>query len=238
MNESTKKLALAHALEQMPDEACGLVVNVGGKPRYHRCRNIADKPREYFVLHPDDYAAAEDSGQVITVVHSHPYTPAVPSPADLEMCEQSGLPWAIVSVPTGVWHEFAPRGYVAPLYGRPFVHGVHDCYTFIRDWYSRERAIKLPDFDHPDNWWRSGGNLYVDGFARAGFEQCDKLHHGAVLLMQMGDTRVPNHGAVFLESGHLAHHMYNRLSCMDVYGGWFEKHTTHILRYMGNASNN
>ncbi|HGX3315021.1 TPA: Mov34/MPN/PAD-1 family protein, partial [Pseudomonas aeruginosa] len=50
----------AHAAEEYPREACGLVVGAGRRQQYVRCRNTACQPREEFRLHPEDYAAAED----------------------------------------------------------------------------------------------------------------------------------------------------------------------------------
>lgn len=220
----------AHAERDYPRESCGLVVVKKGKARYLPVRNIAEK-NEHFVMHPEDQANAEDAGQVITVVHSHPNLPPLPSQADLVGCESSGLPWLIVNWPTGAIHTFQPTGYTAPLYGRQFSHGVLDCYAFIRDYYAQELATELPDFDRPDEWWLKGQNLYLDGFHAAGFERVDgppKTHD--VLLMRVA-APVPNHGAVYLGDGRIGHHQMGRLSSRDVYGGWYEKVTTHVLRH-------
>jgi proteasome lid subunit RPN8/RPN11 len=220
----------AHAERDYPRECCGLVVVRKGRHRYVPVRNVAER-NEHFVMHPDDQAAAEDMGEVVLVVHSHPNLPPLPSMADLIGCEASGLPWLIVNWPTGAVHQFAPTGYVAPLYGRTFSHGVLDCYSFIRDYYRQELGTTLPDFARPDEWWLKGQNLYLEGFAAAGFEKVDgppKLHD--VLLMRVS-APVPNHGAVYLGSGRIGHHQMGRLSSRDVYGGWYEKVTVATLRH-------
>lgn len=221
--------ALAHAMAELPREACGLLIIRKGREVYRPCRNIAAGD-DQFTIAPDDYEAAEAEGEIVAVVHSHPYIPATPSQADLVSCEATGLEWHIVSVPNGAWHSFRPSGYVAPLVGRVFSHGVLDCYSIIRDWYRQERGIELMDFQRSDGWWNRGENLYLANFGRAGFKVCDDLHVGAVLLMQIGGP-VPNHAAVYLGDDQILHHVQGRLSSRDIWGGYWRKHCTHTLKY-------
>src|SRR5690606_27736051 len=114
---------LAHAKEAFPNEACGVVVKAGKrKTRVIRCRNVSDTPAETFEIDTDDYAAAEEIGEIVGIFHSHPNNSAEPSQADLSMCEVTGVPWHIVSWPQAGYRYVEPSGYVAPLEGRPFVY--------------------------------------------------------------------------------------------------------------------
>ena len=78
----------AHAEQEAPRECCGVVLRVDGDLRYQRCRNTFDAAdgADRFRLHPEDYAAAEDAGKVLAVVHSHPNACANPSMADRVGC--------------------------------------------------------------------------------------------------------------------------------------------------------
>lgn len=224
----------AHARQAYPQECCGLIVQAGDGLAYHPCRNLlADTPAgdDRFEIHHIDWAAAEDAGEVLAVVHSHPDAGANPSMADRVMCERTELPWVIIGWPHGVMTLTTPVGFSAPLIGRDFHHGVLDCYTLIRDYYAQTLGLALPDFERADEWWAKGGNLYRDGFAQAGFvEVNDRPQQHDVLLMQVC-ARVENHGAVCLGDGTIVHHLYGRLSSRDVYGGYWERHTTAVLRH-------
>lgn len=247
MNETTKAAIAAHAIAEYPREAVGLVTSVAGVETYVPCANQAATPTEHFVLAGEDYACAEDMSEIVALVHSHPGASARPSSADKAMCEQSGIPrWVIVSlgvqadgsIAVDDWCEFGPSGYVAPLIGRQFAHGVHDCYSIVRDWYRLERGVELPDFERRDDWWDDGhSSLYLDNYRAAGFEDVGpgaELRVGDVLLMQIrSHNGVPNHAGVYLGDGHFLHHMHGRLSGRAVWGGMWAQCLRTVLRYRG-----
>lgn len=232
MKDRTLKAIREHAAQQYPREACGLVIVAKGRERYVPCRNLA-QGTEHFVMDPQDYAAAEDAGDVIAVVHSHPDAPATPSEADMVSCEATGLPWHILSWPADDFRTIEPSGYQAPLVGRTFAHGVLDCWSLVRDFYARELAIDLPDFERRDDWWAKGENLYIEGYPKAGFvhlNQDTPEKIGDVILMQRR-ADVPNHGGVYIGNGLMLHHMHGRLSTREVYGGYWREITRCVLRH-------
>lgn len=221
----------AHAERAYPLESCGVVIICKGRERYVPCRNLA-QGADHFILHPEDYAHAEEAGEIVTIVHSHPNAAPTPSQADRVACEASGLPWCIVNWPTGEYAELEPAGYEAPLVGRQFCFGVLDCYTLIRDYYRRELQIALPNFERTDGWWTRGEDLYRKHFAEAGFVRVpdEELKPHDVLLMQLSADQ-PNHGGVYLGDDRILHHVMHRLSTRDVYGGYWQHITVMTLRH-------
>lgn len=233
----------AHARQAYPKECCGVIVRTPLGEHYHPCRNIeaGDDAKDRFALDPHDWMAAEESGEIVAVVHSHPDASAHPTDADRVMCNRTGLPWLILSYPGGVMLQCQPNGQRLPLVGRTFHHGVVDCYTLVRDYYAERLGLELPDIERPDDWWdnRFGPalDLYRDHFAEAGFvelgspDQVQPQPHDACLMQIRADRE--NHAAVFdaERPGLILHHLHGRLSGHDVWGGYWQRHTRAILRH-------
>ena len=227
--------ALTHALEESPREACGLVVVVKGRERYWRCQNLSDDG-DFFVLSPDDYADAEEAGEVTAVFHSHPKSLAIASDADRMGCEKSGLRWYICNPGSGTWCSIDPNGYKAPLIGRQWVWGVSDCWTLVRDWYQEELGIELRDWDRPrDNMAFDADPMFERCFEETGFvdAETNQPQKGDLVFMRLGDSTGLNHVGVYVGEQRLLHHVKGRLSSRDIWGGYYQKNTGRIVRYRG-----
>jgi proteasome lid subunit RPN8/RPN11 len=97
---------IAHARETAPAECCGLLI--GSKTADEaivesaRARNIAADPNR-FEIHPEDHIrvrreARQRGLEVLGFYHSHPRSPATPSPTDLAEATYPGHLYLIVSV--------------------------------------------------------------------------------------------------------------------------------------------
>lgn len=96
---------VGHALDGLPDEACGLLLGdprTGVAPTFHPTANAAASSRVYSIG-PRDYldaddAAAEAGLAIIGVVHSHTHTDAYPSPTDVAQAPDPEWHYVIVSL--------------------------------------------------------------------------------------------------------------------------------------------
>ena len=245
----TKKLKTAievHAAACYPRECCGVIVGT----EYLSCKNIATNQDQFEIDHVD-LASAEDRGEILAYVHSHPDGSTAPSQVDLVQMAHHGKPWVICAYPDIDFAVHQPSDYKAPLIGRDYFHGLQDCYTIVKDFYSRELGIDLPEYERNDEWWTNANNpsLYLDNYKAAGFYQVDSPQYGDMLVCLVGRTEHPNHAAIYLgDNGELKsetsnpcvgsalilHHPYGRKSVREIYGQqWFER-TVMVLRHAKN----
>jgi len=228
-----KQKALLHAKKEDPKESVGVLLNIKGKEKYFPCRNLSMNSNQCFILDPEDYVKADNLGEIIGIVHSHPTTPPEPSEADRVSCEHSNLKWYIVNPKTETWGYCEPCGFKPPLRGRQWVWGLQDCYSLVRDWYKQEKNIELKDWQRPTTPEEFLLNPMFEQCAwRTGFRELrsdEKLINGDLLFMSIGSPGL-NHVAIFLD-GDVLHHLADRLSCKEPYSEWLLKCTGKRLRY-------
>ena len=87
--------ALHHAKTSLPDESCGLVIDVDNIHQYYPCKNIAIEGANSFTIDPEDWAKAEETGTVLHICHSHPNGDLTASEEDIKNCNFLGLSWFI-----------------------------------------------------------------------------------------------------------------------------------------------
>jgi [CysO sulfur-carrier protein]-S-L-cysteine hydrolase len=93
----------AHAWSEVPNECCGLLVGGGGAiVDAVPARNVLAHPARY-QIDPQDHIATNrrlrgTDRTVVGAYHSHPRSPAVPSPRDLEEAHYPEFVWLIVSL--------------------------------------------------------------------------------------------------------------------------------------------
>ena len=67
--------------------------------------------------------------------HSHPDGVGCPSESDMRYQQQLAIPFVVMVWPLYDCFWWGDQLTPAPLLGRGFRHGVHDCYSLLRDYY-------------------------------------------------------------------------------------------------------
>ena len=96
---------VAHARESLPGECCGLLIGTPLRIDSARPARNLETGTTRFLIDPRDHfaavhAARESRRFVVGVYHSHPNTPAAPSPADRAEASYDDYVYLIVSLAT------------------------------------------------------------------------------------------------------------------------------------------
>lgn len=257
LKEITIKRIMNDAESKYPKEACGVVViTPEGKEVYVPVDNLSNDPTEEFHMCPQGYVEAEEIGEVVGIVHSHPDQTSRPSIYDQAVMSRNreiellvdpdskAIPWHIVSWPEGDYRQVIPEAPTS-LLGRPFVHNVWDCWATCEAYYNKYHNLSFRSFDRPDKWWEieKTTSFYEEFYEECGFFLVDSPQPGDLIIMQVGRSYHPNHAGVYLGevsdfegqkfhgSSLMLHHMYNKDSELIVYGGQWLQRTRMILRH-------
>lgn len=250
--------AKAHARAAFPKESCGLVV----KGAYIACEN-ARLPADTHIEGDENCGCqlcsfeiraeviAEHGDDIEMIIHSHPNGPFYPSKVDMEGQIATGVPWAIITLDDErisddhvMWGDSLP---IAPLVGRVFMHGVHDCFSLVRDAFRLGTEgleaqgitgwpyppVTFPVAPRQDGWWNGTDDLYDENWAKHGFVEIDSTEAkpGDVCLMKIRSDK-NNHAAVLVGEGTILHHLPARLSRREPAGLW-GRQASRWIRYQG-----
>lgn len=103
----------------------------------------------------------------------------------------------------------------APLENRPYIYGIFDCLTLLKDYYRRNFNILLPaNLQRNWEWWNNGDNLYIDNAAKYNFFSVKEIQKHDMIVMKI-NSQVPNHAGVYLGDNKFMHHMGGKFSCIE-----------------------
>ncbi len=207
------------AVRVWPEPVCALVCGGAGGNELVLVDGVEDPSRDTFRVDRARLRGSCPPGRELRgFVVSHPcdsardYDPVLGTPSAAEMRAQLDL-----ALPFGIWLTDGERWLDSfwfgdqcprlPFVGRPFRHGVFDCYSIVRDYFRQEVGYRIPEFPRDWNWWVRGLDLYADGYRPAGFEpipdDAPRPHDIALFRML---SKVQNHAGILIEPGSMLHH--------------------------------
>jgi len=209
--QNLHKSIWVNAYKSFPMESCGVIVNNEFIP----CKNIADDPYKNFKIDRKVVTQSYVNG-LQAVIHSHVNRPYL-SKEDMVRGENTDVPWGVAFIEgerkAGIY--FWGKGLeVQDLIERPFVYGIYDCYSLVKDFYSVRLNIKLPPVFSDYEWWENGESLFDDLFQEFGFTPIDKNDdyvEGDIFMWAMR-SNVVNHIGVYMGNELILHHLNGRLS--------------------------
>ncbi len=238
MNAEIKAKVKAHALKDNPYEACGYIcANYLGEVSVVPCENMAHNKRGRFSVHPKMEAEAEKHGQIVAFYHSHAGEFAIPennrfSKEDLDISYEACLPALLYVHPDDTWHYYQPDTYEpSDLLGRPFIWGIWDCYSLVKDHFKKKKGVKLGTYLPPDNATSLSDFGYERFIANEPFHEVsfEELKEDDVIIFKI-KSNFCNHSAVYLGNNEFIHQPINRMSSKGFLDDRHQKHIAKILR--------
>lgn len=203
MFEKYKEELYQAAEEAYPNEFVALITESGVMV----VENTHEDPAENFRVSKKDTAKAYREG-LLAVVHSHCDVPLAPTKEDMTGQLLMGIPWGIVHVSQGkavgdLWWD--GKALDEEYEGRPFVHGVSDCYSLVRDFYLNHN-VELPMVPRDWQWWETE-ELFEKLFDDFGFESVpvSQAKYGDMLVINIGG-KVAHHCGVMVGPEEFLHH--------------------------------
>jgi [CysO sulfur-carrier protein]-S-L-cysteine hydrolase len=94
---------IAHARQDFPLEACGILGGVNGVVSEHYPMANTDQSNEHFTMEPkEQFSVIKDlrakGKEMLVIYHSHPETPARPSEEDIRLALTPNVSYIIVSL--------------------------------------------------------------------------------------------------------------------------------------------
>lgn len=221
-----------YILSQYPKEACGLLVDNTFIP----VDNISETPETDFEINSIEYTKYD----VQAIIHSHivtrdsprdefgrMYDPRTPSMQDMQGQIITAKPWGILATDGENVTDpiFFGKSEPDPLYERPFIHNIYDCYEAIRDWYKINSSIRMSSYPRPIFWFDYNPNFYEKYYKDEGFVRVEKgdEQFGDMVYFKI-KTNYVNHAGIYLGDNTFFHHLYGRLSGDDNLSKWYKQY--------------
>ena len=203
--------------------------------------NIHPQPTSNFRVTSGSFVDTQYTAPIAALIHSHINCWPCPSAYDMQQQIATNIPWGISSIlnqnpdqnqdlnqnpdqnpdqnlkvsPLIFFDNRKPsRVMEPPILERPFIHGINDCYSLIRDYYYNEFKITLNEIPRNWEWWApessQSESLYIKYFKEQGFQLLDsntKKQHGDIVVMCIRSHRGPNHAGIYLNEEKILHHL-------------------------------
>ena len=238
MNTSIKNQIISLAKLTPDREICGFIYYTKeNKLKIFPGNNISVDPCRDFEIDPTEYIACHRLGVICGVYHSHVREEDGDafSPCDLDYVEEIAVPLYLYSVTKDSWKEYIPETYDFELTRRPFIWGLYDCFSALRDGWRQRRKIYIDDYDRDESFPvnQSSKHAILDNIERfggvvigRGKKDLHKLEiDDAILFNTSSRSRIlPFHLGLFIGDSNFFHHPEDQLSCVDhLDGNWINR---------------
>ncbi len=219
MLDQKLKLTIKNYCETFPNEESGGVIKAG---EFIPLDNFAENKKEFY--------QTQYKGTPEFIVHSHLRDSAA-SEIDVMVCNKLGIPFVIYSLLNGDFNVIEPQHRELPYVGRPYICGLVDCLELVRDYYTRELNIFIPEYDGEFRFFHRqkrilldpklnsvNNKIFVEFFEKSGFNQIplSQIRKNDLIVVNSDLILAPHGCGVYLGNNKILEHQYNQKSSINL----------------------
>ena len=221
--------AKKHAIQNVNEECCGLVLQKDDILYYLGAKNVAANKKSNFAVDPHAYLHASRSGKIIACFHSHIKNNSF-SWIDINNSFKVNLPYYLYNIKKDNISCFSPveyEQYKKYLYFK-FNYGKNDCFSLIRNFYKNELDIEMSDpaqdratkYMPPENcliWHRQEYKEWANqnDLVDMDVNGISQLKKHDILVFDGFNKGEPSHGMIYIGNELVLHHPFNDISKIE-----------------------
>jgi proteasome lid subunit RPN8/RPN11 len=224
-----RAIAFLAANDEEGNELCGILAKTSTGLVAIQVPNQAEDKKNTFHLDDRTYLRWFNRGEVWGIWHTHPVGEEGFSDADLAVASVLKLPQLLYEKQIDRFTYWTPQDFKAPLVGRYYCAGVHDCYALVHDCVQRLSGEQFPDLDR--KLLNTRGALADSGklWEGTGFERAFQPKVGRVAVLSIQANGVPNHLGFMLREDLMLHHAFEQKSEIVTHLGVWKALTLYYL---------
>ena len=237
INKEIKSLIKEQSLREIPNECCGLILNINNELKVFPCKNISLNPEHNFEIDTKEYLAAALTGDITACYHSHCGEITNFSIFDKANSNNHNLIYILYSCSDNNFLIYIPNSDLDKYTGREFKINSNDCLSLARDYYKKELNINIGNYNYGENWIKNSTNFFdteyeKEGFAKISDGYSDKIKkHDICFIKHLKDFPHATHILVYLGGNLVLHHKRGGNSVVENYDDSLKRKTMMIVRH-------
>jgi proteasome lid subunit RPN8/RPN11 len=220
------KEIIEYAESLQDQEACGLVVlDKSMSTKFLPMQNQSFDVTKTFLIDPYTFLKHKLTSTVLGIFHSHYDSDEKPSKSDIELSEESGIPYLIYSLVTKKFFLYYPSSYKPKqLLKRPYIRGFYECVSLVKDYYKDKLNIDISKWN--DNYWlpqddeKANKKLLKILNKEMQEVSVEEMNRNDLLLFEIKNKRM--HIGVYLGGDDFIHQPMKKLSQVDVLDDYWQ----------------
>ncbi len=181
-------------------------------------------------MDPLDYFLASRQGQIEYLFHSQPSL--IPSDLDVLNAKNHNIKSLLYSTEKDEFTFINPNQKLSlnRYIGRPFILGIEDCFTLVRDYYKNELDIEIFNYNRNEEILKEDDNLIERNIEKENFKKVSFAEKHDILVFKY-QGRFPHHMGIYIENDLFLQSWRGRMSNVELLTREYRNRISFIMRH-------